>query len=579
MSLAIISAASRTRNLSVSLALCLLCVFNNTVYGSSQQQVPSYHVASRLVELTVVATDKDGKPLTSLEAKDFRIFDNGKLRLLSLCRYEGGIGKSSAASQQLPPFIYSNRAIHPSADDRNVTALVLDTANTDPNRQMIVKAQTARFLRALAPHTRVAIYQLGNRFTVLHDFTDDMESLRADMEKLNLQFPAQDVSNIEQAELALQELLEQMAARSQPNMAAMKAAIDAATADFAGQVNSNAVIQGNRVLSTLAILESIGQHLTPVPGRKSVVWISGGISLFSQQVSTNPRAQLNPMVGNNWEAAIRKTSERLAQSGVVLYGVDAHGLAVPDDNFARRQYPPMVDGRFSELERSAAMKLEGRAAFSLITSVTGGRYIFGTNDLAKGVDQVTSDLDGSYTLGFYTPDEPDGKWHRLKVEIKQPGAHLLHKEGYLADPVAAKSTAWDEERVRSILTSPFGSAAIRLTARCAPSSGSESGALQLTLQIEADDIQWRNESDRMTAAIEVYIVEKSAGEAMRFHHSKINARFLPAQMVAVREKGLPFNYQWKIGTGTHKLRVLIRDIATGQFGTLDIPISQASEIK
>jgi hypothetical protein len=211
-----------------------------------------------------------------------------------------------------------------------------------------------------------------------------------------------------------------------------------------------------------------------------------------------------------------------------------------------------------------------------MTSITGGRFIFGTNDLSDGVNKVAADLRGSYSLGFYSPDEPDGKWHQLKVSCSRPGVRLLHKEGYLADPSPAAQTAWDAEAERQAMTSPFGSDGIRLTARCAPAAEAESGTWLLTLQIEAEDILWREEAGRMAAEIDVYIAEKAVAGEVRFQHSRINARFLPAQMEVAREKGLPFRRQWNPGPDTGTIRVLVRDAATGRLGTVDIPLTQVT---
>jgi hypothetical protein len=320
------------------------------------------------------------------------------------------------------------------------------------------------------------------------------------------------------------------------------------------------------------MLEGLGRHLASVPGRKSVVWISGGISLFGQRVSTTPDGMpVNPMAGDNFQGAIRKTSERLAQLGVALYAVDAHGLPGSADSLAQRQYPPDLAGRYSEIERAAAQNTESRDAFTLMTSITGGRFIFGINDLSDGVNKVTGDAQGTYSLGFYMPEEPDGKWHTLKVVVQKPDVRLLHKEGYLADPSPAKEQPWDADAERQAMTSPFGSDAIRLTARCAPAAGAEPGTLLLTLQIEAEDLFWREESGRMATAIDIYVVENAADGQVRFEHSKINARFLPPQMEAARAQGLPFRRQWKPGADTRTIRVLVRDAATGRLGTVDMP--------
>jgi hypothetical protein len=185
---------------------------------------------------------------------------------------------------------------------------------------------------------------------------------------------------------------------------------------------------------------------------------------------------------------------------------------------------------------------------------------------------VTGDVQGSYSLGFYAPEEPDGKWHTLKVVVQKPDVHLLYKQGYLADPSPAKEPTWDAGAERLAMTSPFGSDAIRLTARCVPVADTETGTLLLTLQIEAEDLFWREESGKMAAAIDIYIAENTADGQVRFQHSRINAKFLPPQLETARIRGLPFRRQWKPGADTRTIRVLVRDANTGRLGTIDIPM-------
>ena len=69
---------------------------------------------------------------------------------------------------------------------------------------------------------------------------------------------------------------------------------------------------------------------------------------------------------------------------------------------------------------------------TLMANITGGRYFFNTNDLTTGFQQALTDLRGSYTLGFYAPEEPDNKWHKLTVKVKRPRVTVRYREGYLA---------------------------------------------------------------------------------------------------------------------------------------------------
>lgn len=565
-----------TRTRAVALVtLSFVCGLSFARPRQAQNQTPSFRVTARLVELTVVVTDKNGNPVADLKKEDFAVFDNGKPRNISLYRYEG-----APASKQpvLSPFVFTNHVESDASEERNITALVLDSANTDSRDQMFVKGQTMRLLRALAPQTRVAIYHMGREFRVIHDFTDDMASLRARLEKLSGEFQTQRLSDVEQAAREADALLDQIEARKTHYATPVFSAVQAADSTaIAGEVNSNAAIRSNRVEATLAALETLGRHLAGVPGRKSVVWVSGGISISSPRVSTIPGGMpTNPMAGDNLEKAIRKSSERLAQLGVALYAVDAHGLRTSAESLVELEDMPLLPGRYSEMEHAAGQSTDSRAAFSLMSSITGGRFIFGTNDFSEGVRKVAGDLHGSYSLGFYAPEEPDGKWHTLKVTLQRSDLHLLHKEGYLADASPVKPQAWNAEAERRAMMNPFGSNALRLTARCAPAAGAEPGTLLLLLQIEADDLFWREESGRMACEADIYIGEKTADGKVRFQESRIKARFLPQQMEAARAQGLPFRRQWKPGADTLTIRVLVRDTATGRLGTIDIPMSSTA---
>jgi VWFA-related protein len=545
--------------------------------NQAPSQAPSFQVAARLVELTVVAVDKDGNPVKDLKKEDFTLFDNNKIRDLSLCRYEGAPVSDTATAPALPPYLFTNRLGPGGAEDRNLTALVLDFANTDVQDQMFVKAQTSSLLRGLAPKTRVAIYVLGTQLRVIHDYTDDMGILRANLSKVRPEVQSQRKNDVEQAALDLDEILDQIEARKTPYAAAVfESVASAGEAAIWADVNNNAFVTGNRVEATLAALESLGRHLQEIPGRKNVVWISSGISLFAQRAPTTPNESVNWMSGDNLGDVIRKTSRRLAQFGVALYGVDARGLTTASDSLAQRQYPPSLAGRYSEVQRAEANNIDSRSAFSLMTSVTGGRFVFGTNDLTEGVNKVSADLQGSYSIGFYPSEEPDGEWHTFKVVVKRPDVQLLYKQGYWFDAAPVKGPAWDAEAKLRAMTNPLGSDSIRLNAVCAPASGADPGTLQLDLQIEAEDLYWHEDSGRSTAAVDIFIGEKASDGSVRYQQSRINARLLPPQMETARARGLPFRRLWKPGDDTVKVRILVRDEGTGRIGTIDIPMPLAA---
>ncbi len=186
----------------------------------AQQQAPTFRTSTRLVELTVTALDKKGNAVTDLRLEDFTIKENGKSRPIAFFRYDGGPPVEPKAIP-LPAGVFTNRVEFTPGPPRNITALVLDELNTPPQYSMRVRAMVTRYLKALAPQTRVAVFHMGARVRVLHDFTDDADSLRARIEKSVLTMPLQGETEFERSVIEAEQFVDMFS--GDPQMEAMMA--------------------------------------------------------------------------------------------------------------------------------------------------------------------------------------------------------------------------------------------------------------------------------------------------------------------------------------------------------------------
>ena len=162
--------------------------------GGARPDVPIFRAGTTLVEFTIVATDQRGQPVTDLNQNEIAILQNGKPQPVAFFRFEGAAFGPDAVEpvrESIAPGIFTNRAEYSPGPARNVTAIVIDSLNTLPEDQVAVKAQVMQYLRALAPNTRVAVYALGSNLRILHDFTDDLDALRARLAKHNIEFNIQ----------------------------------------------------------------------------------------------------------------------------------------------------------------------------------------------------------------------------------------------------------------------------------------------------------------------------------------------------------------------------------------------------
>ena len=66
----------------------------------------------------------------------------------------------------------------------------------------------------------------------------------------------------------------------------------------------------------------------------------------------------------------------------------------------------------------------------------GGRteIIRDPHDLNPSTAAIADELSKQYTLGYQSPGKKDGRWHSIRVEIRQSSAyHVRARKGYVAN--------------------------------------------------------------------------------------------------------------------------------------------------
>jgi VWFA-related protein len=174
----------------------------------------TFQSSTQLVEIRVIAEDKDRKPVTDLRQDEFQLMDNGASQDIRLFLNESE--QSSAAAQQLPPGTFTNRRESRPGGHSGYSVIVIDTLLTllaDENQGgsgVIWAIQRAfKALRSLPPGENVAIHATGYKLWVIREFTQDRESLE---QKLRKWKPTTDVLPDERKVEVLREEIEQIAA-------------------------------------------------------------------------------------------------------------------------------------------------------------------------------------------------------------------------------------------------------------------------------------------------------------------------------------------------------------------------------
>mgnify|MGYP003693535673 CR=1 FL=1 len=250
----------------------------------------------------------------------------------------------------------------------------------------------------------------------------------------------------------------------------------------------------------------------------------------------------------SFEDKVKRTSQRLAQQGIVLYIVDAKGLDSATMMTAESvgAVPMRGRGRFEPQQDAETHQRDATPAMEMLSSITGGRYLRNTNDLMDGFKKAASDLEGSYTLGFYVSESPDNKWHTLKASVTRSGVNLRHRKGYLAEADAATSSLWTNEKAMAVIANPIGSSAVQLTAGFGPAPDAEPGMLQVNLRIETGSVQFQTTGQVREAHLELLFGERVPDGTTRLStdHADHKGRL---RRIGTRRRRRAFRYtrRWK----------------------------------
>ena len=175
------------------------------------------------------------------------------------------------------------------------------------------------------------------------------------------------------------------------------------------ELNFQSFQQRLAITYTLQAMQQVAQAMAGFPGRKSLIWASGGfpfsVSDNTMQLAPAGRDSLTdvlPMYEHTWQL--------LNDAQIALYPVDVKGLQVvgvptasvsnPGRNYTRNMY---------------WRNLDTQATLQTFASMTGGRAYYNSNDLVKGFRNAVSDSSEYYMLGYYLDRS------KTKVRLAQTG--------------------------------------------------------------------------------------------------------------------------------------------------------------
>lgn len=473
---------------------------------------------SRVVLVDAVVTDKKGHYVRDLKQSAFRVWEDNK-------------------EQTITSFTFESDAKSPANDRKHYLVLFFDNSTSSPQDQFAARAAAIRFIDANAAKNRLmAVVEYSGSLRVTQNFTDDADRLK------------KVVNGVKFSALS-------------PN-------------------SGPPVLRSFAALNVLVALRDLAKGMAAVPGRKTLVFISGGFRL-----------------NQDTYAELDSTIRACNQSNVAVYPIDVRGLmstttAAPNGATLRLPQAGILQPAAFQGRRGAprtppnmepmgggrggnASPMNNQMVLSALASGTGGFMIANTNDVLAGLEKIGSEQNEFYLLG-YTPskDLEPGVCHNIRVKV-DAGAQVRFRTSYCdvkpKDILAGTPTERDlENRVKANAASTVKATML------APFVYLPSGAarVDVVLNFPTEALAFTKEKGKLHMALNVIGLVHLPDGAVAARFSDTIKRDFEDKKQADAFQQTPFHYekQFEVAAGKYTLDVAFSS-GPESFGKLAAPLN------
>jgi len=502
-------------------ALVSLCVAL-CIGEVSAQAPPVIKSETKLVVVDVVVTDKKGAYVHDLTAKNFHVLEDNREQAIQSATLES-VTQTAAAPRT------------------DYIVLVFDYSSMDSGDQIRARQAAAGFIDAnLSPNRRMAVANLDAGLRIAQSFTGNAGRLK-----------------------------------------------EAVGGSKAADISANNALVGTSASADLGTrakfqaLNRLASDLSAVPGRKTVVLLTAGVTVRSDQ-----------------KGILTEAIEACNRADVAVYPVDVRDASVPSGFSA--DTPETGRGRGPTAMATPMPRIAGATAtpsarpgpsgdtdtettadptgvsqqvlFALATG-TGGFVIRNATELPSGLQKIGQEQEEYYLLSYSPPNSKEGSCHALKVKVDRSGMTLRARSSYCngkpEESISGNATQQDLEKRAGAAQAGTVGVSMRLPFFY---TGPSQASVHVVLELPPDAIKFEKQKQNLHADVSILGIASTAGgeTASRFSDT-LTLNFDEADQ---RWKGKPIHYEqeFKIAPGQYTFTVVFS--AGGEsFGKLAQPLA------
>lgn len=537
----------------------------------ASQDVPiTFQSKVNLVLVPVVVRDKAGKLVGTLSKEDFLLFDKGKPQIISKFSVEKPGGKLIPKVPPMPTLV-DRQPGEPTTENVIVpdhfTAWLFDDIHLSFSDLSLARQAAEKFLaEGLDPSSRAAIYTTSGQTTV--NFTDALDQLHNGLLQLQPRPVARTLSqecpdvSYYMADLIVNKN-DPMALRAAAqeamacaNLSTMQEAITLAQATAQRTLSSGE--QETRV--ALATLKDVVRRMGAMPGQRVIVMISPGFHRLNEQLQD--------------ESDIL---DRAIKANVTINALDARGLYTDMPDISQRTYSTQALIMKQQYDRDSAR--EAADIMAELAGGTGGQFFENSNDLAKGVKDLSSAPEVYYVLGFSPQNlKLDGAYHNLKVAIREPaGLSAKARRGYYAPRHLSDADEEAKEEISRALFSreEMHDIPIDIHTQFFKASAADARLVVFT-RLDVRKLRYRKVDGRNSDDVLVVsgLFDRN-GNFLQSVSKTLKMRLTDETLAGKLDAGIALRADFKVAPGRYVLRLVVRDaegqMMAAQNGAVEIP--------
>jgi VWFA-related protein len=524
------------------------------------------------VLVPVVVTDKDGKPVTGLKKEDFHVQENGKDQ--AVASLENIQATTTPVPRAATPGNEVRNQTSSDATPRRLVIIALDMVNTPFEDQ-------ARARRALISYLSEnidpdSLYQLvsveNNGLRVLHEYTEETAPLIATLKKVGSKFPTvkADPGFVQRAESTNTGPNATVQIGEDPELGTPLVGppeFREAIARFLAESGMQEIRseQATAVNSTLSAFQQIAERASGVPGRKSLIWITGSFPFSIDPGSASVSA------GTSF-AAYQHVMQLLENQLISVYPVDARGLVAAElDATTQISTRRLVTNPGLQRDMSNRL-LDTLNTMRAFADMTGGRAYVNTNDTRGAIREAVQDGSSYYMLSF-AADKSDRRPGWRKINVKVGDYHVRARHGYFLTQTTLDPLTSAKYDIDSALRSPLDYTGLPVQIVMNPTVVSGNKRKVTFAMTVPPKVARVDSDDKNHMHVEIaYAVWTATGQDAGHKGTSYNLNLNPTQLQQIDTNGLGYGDTLDLAPGSYKLRVVVRDNLTGQIGSVSAPL-------